>query len=250
MSLPGKDLSGRTALVTGGARRLGAAVVRGLARAGAGVVIHYLRSRAEAESLAGEIRRAGGSAWSLGGDLLDSHAAADLLPRAIDLAGPIDVLVNSASIFPAERLRDVTPASIDENMRVHLTAPLLLARGLAAQGLEGHVVNFLDARIGEYDEEHAAYHLSKRALAALTRMLAVELAPRIAVNAVAPGLILPPAGKDAAYLEAMASGVPLRRHGGPEDIVDAVMFLLGSRFITGQTIYVDGGRHMKGRMYE
>ena len=110
-------------------------------------------------------------------------------------------------------------------------------------------MNLLDSRITDYDREHAAYHLSKRMLFALTRMLALELAPRTIVNAVAPGLILPPEGKDEDYLRRMAHTVPLNRHGDAGDIEQAVLFLLRCEFVTGQVIFVDGGRHMEGRVY-
>ncbi len=101
-----------------------------------------------------------------------------------------------------------------------------------------------------YDKEHASYHISKRVLVTLTRMLALELAPKIAVNAIAPGLILPPVGEDETYLRRWAHANPLNRWGEPKDIVDAMLFLLGSRFITGQILYIDGGYHMKGHMYD
>ena len=101
----------------------------------------------------------------------------------------------------------------------------------------------------DYDRAHAAYHLSKRMLFTLTRMMALEFAPQIRVNAVAPGLILPPPGQDASFLERMASTNPLGRHGDASDVADAVLFLTGAGFVTGQVIYVDGGRHMKGAVY-
>jgi len=126
---------------------------------------------------------------------------------------------------------------------------LQLSRALAAQGRSGQVLNLLDCRILSYDAEHAAYHLSKRMLFSLTRMLALELAPRLRVNAVAPGLILPPPGRDEAYLQALARTNPLQRHGGAGDVVRAALFLMQSGFVTGQVIYVDGGHHMTGRTY-
>ncbi|NQV31372.1 MAG: SDR family oxidoreductase, partial [Phycisphaeraceae bacterium] len=129
--------------------------------------------------------------------------------------------------------------------------PLALSRAFAAQGqlTSGHIINMLDSRVQDYYKLHVPYHLSKRSLLALTRMLAIELAPGVAVNAVAPGLILAPEGKGDEYLQALAHTNPLNRSGGPQDICEAVLFLLRSEFITGQIIYVDGGRHMKGHMY-
>jgi len=135
-------------------------------------------------------------------------------------------------------------------VQVHALAPLTLSRALAKQGRDGHIINMLDSRVTDYDRDHAAYHLSKRMLLTLTRMLAMELAPRIAVNGVAPGLILPPAGKDESYLRDLAHTNPMNRHGGVGDITDAVLYLLTSRFVTGQVMFVDGGRHMRGPLYE
>jgi len=242
-------LAGRTLLVTGAARRIGRAIALATGEAGADVVVHYHHSADEAADVAETIRRRGRRAWALQANLADSDAAEALIGRAVDLAGPIDILVNNASIFPTGLITETTGEDLLANVRVHAVAPLLLSRALADQGRPGHIVNLLDARITDYDRRHAAYQLSKRMLADLTRMLAVELAPAIAVNAVAPGLILPPPGADDSYLERFAHTNPLNRHGDPADIARAVLYLLGSTFVTGQILYVDGGRHMRGSMY-
>jgi hypothetical protein len=171
------------------------------------------------------------------------------LAKAVKLAGPIDILVNNASIFPQSGIMDFSPADLAENVQIHAMAPLQLCRDLAAQGRAGDIVNMLDCRITDYDAEHAAYHLSKRMLFSMTRMLAIELAPGIKVNAVAPGLIIPPPGCDESFLERNASTNPLGRWGTVEQIADAVCFLVRSDFVTGQVIFVDGGRNLKGRFY-
>ena len=134
-------------------------------------------------------------------------------------------------------------------MRINAWAPFVLGRALARERRGGCIVNLLDSRITDYDAEHAAYHLSKRMLATLTRMMALEFAPRVRVNAVAPGLILPPPGEDDGYLERLKRTNPLERHGEPADVAEAVLFLARSLFVTGQTIFVDGGRHMRGAVY-
>ncbi|MFW6158915.1 MAG: SDR family oxidoreductase, partial [Planctomycetota bacterium] len=118
-----------------------------------------------------------------------------------------------------------------------------------AQGRDGAIVNFLDTRVVAYDREHVAYHLSKRMLFSLTRMMALEFAPAVRVNAVAPGLILPPPGRDRAYLERLKSSNPLNRVGTLGQVTEAVLFLLGNEFVTGQVVFVDGGQHMNGRTY-
>jgi len=243
------DLEGKTALVTGGARRLGRAVSWALAEHGANVAVHYRTSANEAEALAAAIRQLNVMSWAIAADLGDCAQAAALFSRVVDLAGPVDVLVNNAAIFLESRLCEVSAEDIQSNLNVNALAPLLISREFAAQGREGAIVNFLDTRMVDYDHNHVAYHLGKRTLFALTRMMALEFAPKLRVNAVAPGLILPPEGENESYLEDLASTNPLNRYGAADDVVEAVLFLLRSRFITGQVIFVDGGRHIKGSVY-
>lgn len=244
-----QPLQGQTALVTGGGKRLGAATAEALAKAGADVAVHYRTSREEAETTARRCRAYGVNAYTVPADLADPDEALQLVPCAIELAGPIHILINSAAIFPESTLWDCTLSALEQCIRTNALAPLVLARSFAAQGIEGTVINFLDCRIADYDKNHVAYHLSKRMLFSLTRMMAAEFAPRVRVNAVAPGLILPPPGKDESYLASLAATNPLNRYGGPSDVTEAVLFLVQGRFITGQVIYLDGGRHMTGAFY-
>jgi pteridine reductase len=250
MEESGASLSGKTALITGAARRIGRAMALALARRGTRVVVHYSRSEPEATALCREIEGIGVSAWTVKGDLADPSRTETVFKEAVDQAGPIDILINNASIFDVETIWQMTDESLCRNMRIHTLAALVLSRGLARQERAGHIINLLDTRVVSYDKDHAAYHLSKRSLLTLTRILALELAPKIAVNAVAPGLILPPAQQDESYLDKLVPTTPLRRHGDPADVVEAVLFLLRSRFITGQIIYVDGGYHMRGHLYD
>ncbi|MFQ6099414.1 MAG: SDR family oxidoreductase, partial [Armatimonadota bacterium] len=134
---------------------------------------------------------------------------------------------------------------IAHDAAVNAYAPLALSRAFASQRVTGRIVNVLDARIRTYDWSHVAYILSKHMLAVLTRMTALDFAPDVTVNAVAPGLILPPPGEDEGYLKRCAESLPLKRHGDTEDVADAVVFLARSNFITGQVIYVDGGHHLR-----
>jgi pteridine reductase len=242
-------MTGKVALVTGAAKRLGRAMALALADAGAHVFVHFGRSADAAALVAEQVRERGVQAWTGQADLADPEAAKRLIADAIKQAGAVDILINNASIFPAGRVLDVAPEHIHGNVNVHAVAPLMMMQAMALQGIEGRIVNLLDSRMNDYDRQHAAYQLSKRMLFTLTRMMALELAPRIAVNAVAPGLILPPPGEDDDYLQKLAHTNPLQRHGNAQDIADAVLFLLQSRFITGQVIYVDGGRHIKGNVY-
>lgn len=240
-----RRLEGRNALVTGAARRIGRAISLALAREGANVAVHYGSSEQEAAELATEIEGLGARATLVRADLSDPGELADLVDRARKALGKIEILVNSASIFPADTLETVELESLQRNLEINAWAPLVLTRAFAAQTERGHVVNLLDSRISGFDRTHVAYILSKHVLSALTRMSALELAPGIAVNGIAPGLILPPPGKDEEYVDRLAQTVPLKRRGTPEDIADAAIFLITSEFVTGGTIYVDGGRHLK-----
>jgi len=239
-----QSLVGRTALVTGGARRLGRATARALASEGANVIVHYGRSEAEAEELAAELREGGREAWTLQADLERPEEVETLIPRALEQAGGLQILVNNASIFPPGSLAEANLGSLMRNVQVNAWAPFQLGRSFAEHARRGTIVNFLDTRVAGYDWKHVEYILSKKMLATLTEMTAVQFAPDITVNAVAPGLILPPPGKDESYLEALKDTVPLKRHGDAEDIADAVLFLVKSDYVTGQVIYVDGGRHL------
>jgi pteridine reductase len=242
-------IGGKISLVTGGAKRIGRAIALALARQGTHVVIHYHTSQHEAESAAAEVRAYGVQAWTVQADLSDLAQVETVIPTARELAGTLDILINSASIFPQNRLTDFTADDFLQNMYTNALAPLWLSRAFAQQATEGVIINLLDTRMLDYDREHAAYHLSKRTLYTLTKMLSLELAPHIRVNGVAPGLILPPPGKDETYLEQQKQTNPLHRIGSLDDITEAIVFLLRSDFITGQVIYVDGGRHVKGAMY-
>lgn len=243
------ELGGRTALVTGAGKRIGRAVALALADEGAGVVVHYGRSREEAEQTAAAIREKGVEAWTLQADLSDPAEAEGLLARAVEAAGPIDLLVNGASIFPTSHLVTFSVEELSRSVQINAMAPLQIGRAFAAQGREGAIVSFLDTRMMDYDAEHAAYHVSKRMLFTLTRMMAREFAPAVRVNAVAPGLILPSDDKPEDFFERFADSNLLERVGTVEGVVDAVLFLLRADFVTGEVLFVDGGRRLRGSMY-
>ena len=244
-------MKGRTALVTGGAQRIGKAIAVALAKEGTDVVIHCNRSQEEAKKTVQELRDLGCCSSVIQCDLTDVNQSSLLFAQARYAAGcDIDILINNASIFNEGAPCSVTAEEFSLNMNIHTVTPLLLSQCLAAQICGGDIINILDTRILECDNEHAAYHLSKRTLFTLTRMLAKELAPTIRVNGVAPGLVLPPPGKDESYIKEQAHSLPLQHHGRAEDVADAVIYLLKSSFVTGQVIYVDGGRHLRGSSYE
>ena len=239
------DLVGKTALVTGGAKRLGRATCLALADAGVNVVVHHRTSSAEAEQLADQLKGLGVGAWTARADLGNQNELEGLVENAIALAGRLDVLINNASIFPSSDFDSMTLDQLRDSVDINAWAPFVLGREFARRTETGHIINFVDTRINSYDWSHVAYHASKYLLALFTRMMAIRFAPGISVNAIAPGLILPPEGKDQDYLESLKDSTLLKRVGNPGEVAEAVLFLLRSDFITGQVIYVDGGRHMR-----
>jgi NAD(P)-dependent dehydrogenase (short-subunit alcohol dehydrogenase family) len=243
--MPAESLAGRTALVTGAARRIGRAIAIGLAREGVNVLVHYRRSVVEAENLAEQLRGIGVQAWPVQADFQRPAEYETLVQRSLELAGSLDILVNSAAVFTPDTLAEATLASLVRDIEVNAWVPFALGREFATRASRGSILNLLDSRLRGHDYRHVSYILSKHLLAVLTEMMAVEFAPGVRVNAIAPGLILPPPGQPDSYLDKLAPSVPLRRHGGPEDIVEAALCLLRSDFVTGQVIFVDGGRHLK-----
>ncbi len=235
---------GQIALVTGGSKRIGREIARALAEAGLNVVVHYRQAADEAGRLCAELSALGVKAWPLDADLEDAEQCQHVISRAVDLAGTLDVLVNNASLFLPSTIHDVDQAGLTRHLQVNAWAPLALSREFARRGGRGKIVNLLDAHITGNDSAHVGYILSKRLLSVLTEMMAREFAPGMTVNGIAPGLILPPPGKDRSYLEERAKAVPLRRAGTPRDIAEAVLYLLRSDFVTGQVIFVDGGEHL------
>ncbi len=241
------DLEGRTAVVTGGAVRVGAAITRELARRGASVFIHYNRSAEPAEALRSEIVEAGGVAAIGSVNLSDPDTAPDLIAAAGASLGPPTILVNSASGFPFDTIGDVTTDGFRTAQNLSLTTPMMLIQALAAQipdGLDGAVVNITDVKTTRPYRKHLSYILAKGGIDTLTRATALALAPTIRVNAVALGVILPPADEDDDYAANLASGLPLQRVGGTQVVADTVAFLCTNDFVTGEIIRLDGGAHL------
>jgi NAD(P)-dependent dehydrogenase (short-subunit alcohol dehydrogenase family) len=238
------ELKGQTALVTGGAKRIGRETALTLADRGINIIIHFNRSDSEAQQLAEELQQKGVQAWTIQADFRQPGEYQTLIERARKITGCLDILINNASIFPIDTLAELSWSNLSANIEVNAWVPFILSRAFAQQMGRGKIVNLHDSRLKGYDWTHVGYILSKHVLAAMTKMMALEFAPHITVNAVAPGLVLPPPGKDESYIERLVQTVPLRRHGGPQDIADAIAFLVQSDFITGNVIYVDGGRHL------
>jgi NAD(P)-dependent dehydrogenase (short-subunit alcohol dehydrogenase family) len=213
------------------------------------VVVHYNASGNEAESLCRQLADMGRDAVAIQANLRDPTAVEPLFSEAWAALGGIDFLVNNASIFPAGRLDELELHEVHENLQVNAWAPFLLTRAFwrKVKGTEarGSVVNLLDTRLVGGDLAHTAYHLSKATLLEFTRLSALEFSPHLQVNGVAPGAVMPPEGLDEEYLQELTAGLPLKRRGYPEDIADATLFLLGTSFVTGQVVFVDGGRHLR-----
>ncbi len=239
------DLKGKNVLITGAAVRVGRAMALAVAEAGGNVVLHYGRSEAEAKKTQAEIQAKGGQAHLLSADLSDPQQTAALMQKAWEF-GPLYGLVNSASIFENLTLEQTNLAAWERHMSINLTAPFLLSQAFAqalGKDAEGRIVNIVDWRALRPGADHFPYTISKAALAALTRSLAVALAPNIAVNAMAFGAILPPS--DGGDTQRILKNVPAARWANLDEVGQTLLFLLaGPNYITGEIIHVDGGRHL------
>ena len=243
-------MQGNTVLITGGARRVGAAICRRLHAAGANLMLHYRSSAGEARLLSAELNHVRANSVALiQADLLDVAKLPSLVEQTLHTFGRLDGLVNNASSFYATPLPDITLAQFDDLVGTNLRAPLFLAQA-AAPALRragGAIVNIADIHAERPLRNYVAYSVAKAALVGLTRSLARELAPEVRVNAVAPGPVLWPedGSFDELSRQRIISHTPLRREGTPEDIATTVAFLLAdAHYVTGETINVDGGRNI------
>ena len=238
-------LAGRTVLITGSARRIGHSLALAVARAGGDVVLHFWTSRAEAESTRHEIEALGRRVVLLQADLADADQAAGLVARAAK-DGPLYALVNNAAIFENLTWETTRTEDWERHLRINLTAPFLLSQAFARAlpaGEGGRIVNLLDWRALRPGPDHLPYTVSKAALAALTRSLAAALAPRISVNGLALGAVLPPVDREVG--DSPLASVPAGRWRPLEEVDQALIFLLdGPAPVTGEIIHLDGGRHL------
>lgn len=239
-------------LVTGAGVRVGRAIAVALGHAGAQVAAHYNRSEEGVEETLAAVRADGNRAEKFRCDLSDPAQAAALVDQVEAGLGPVHALVNSAALFERADLVDTSVESLDRQWSVNARAPYLLTQAVARKMLArdgGHVVNVVDIGGAITAWAHySAYCMTKAALASLTRCLALELAPKIRVNAVAPGTVLPPEAMDARTLDAIREKIPLQRFGSAQDVAETVLFLIaGPTFITGQILAVDGGRSLGSR---
>lgn len=242
------DKGGRNALVTGAARRIGGAIARRLAADGFGVALHSsLRSAPEAETLAAEIRAAGGRAAVVTADLVSADEVGRLVADAHAAIGPLQALVNNASLYEPDAPAAFDPAFFDRLVAVNLRAPLQLGADFVAQladGATGSIVNLTDQKVWRLNPRYFTYTLAKSALWTATQTMAQGFAPRVRVNAVGPGPVLPNHVEGVAGFEHEAASIPLRAAIAPEEIAEAVLYLVKARSVTGQMIAVDGGQHL------
>ncbi len=242
MSTP---LHGKAILITGAAKRIGRALALACARAGADIFIHYGTSEAEAYQLQKEIHTIGPQAWLLQTDLSHAVEVSRLIEQAASIR-PLDALVNNASIFEDLSVQATPAEDWDRHLAINLTAPFLLSQAFACQlpeGKRGSIVNLLDWRALRPEADHFPYSISKSALAALTKSLAVALAPQFTVNGLALGAILPPT--DGNPNPNILKNIPAGHWGSLEDVENALVFLLSEgSYITGEIIHIDGGRHL------
>ncbi len=236
-----------TALVTGGAQRIGRTICLALARAGYGVVIHARRSKDEAHSLLAELKSLGATGSVVIADLGDPASPARIIKEAA-ASGPLSLLVNNASIFEPDEIGSLNRQSWDRQLAVNLAAPVFLSEAFAAQAPAGSsIVNVIDQRVLKPTPLFFSYMLSKSALATATVTLAQSLAPKIRVNGVAPGPTLPSSRQDGAVFAAQTKALPLQQGPAPEEIAAAVVFLASAASITGTIVPVDGGQHIAWR---
>jgi pteridine reductase len=233
-----------TALVTGGARRIGKAICLSLSSMGYKVALHYHRSSREARKIADAIHRKGGQCKLFSCDLSDARQTDRLVPNVLKIFSKLDLLINNASVFEPSTIRGSGIASLSRHFAVNFNAPYILTARFAGECKRGHIINILDAHITGNKTRYAAYLLSKKALYELTKLSAVELAPHIRVNAVSPGLILPAAQTKSDDFERMAKKIPLKKKGHVDHIAQSITFLLNNSYVTGQVIFIDGGEHL------
>jgi NAD(P)-dependent dehydrogenase (short-subunit alcohol dehydrogenase family) len=237
----------KAALVTGAARRIGRAIALELGAHGWSVVVHYRSSRAEADAVVDEIGAAGGRAVAIAADLTREAELKELVARGAAALGPLGCLVNNASIFENDTALDVSRESWDRHLETNLRAPFVLMQEFARRVPEdatGAIINILDQRVWNLTPYFMSYTLSKAGLWALTQSMALALAPRIRVNGIGPGPTLPSARQSEEQFRRQSEAMPLRRGTTPEEIAQAVRFILSAPAMTGQMIALDGGQHL------
>jgi pteridine reductase len=236
----------QTALITGGAKRVGRAITEHLADKGWNVIIHYNRSAEDAITLVQDLSTKYPKQLfsSVTANLANSHEVVSLIPNIVGKRGPFDLLVNNASVFDKAYFKATSEELFDKQIDVNFKSPFILMRDFAKACKKGNIINFVDTRITTSKSDYSAYTLSKKALWEATKMAALEFAPKIRVNAIAPGVTLAPEGEGEEYLQKLAQNIPMKKPGGIPPILNSVDYILGNDHLTGQLLFADGGENL------
>ncbi len=239
-----KTKHNKAALITGGAQRIGKALAIALAQKGYDIALHYHKSRTQAQQTVLEIKKLGRKCKLYSANLLKEHETQKLVSQSFKDFPALYLLINNASVFKKNDFLKTSSKIFNENFDLHVKAPFFLTQAFAKKCKNGNIINLLDAKIVQNQTQYFAYLLSKKTLLHFTQMAALELAPQIRVNAIAPGLILPPQGQTDTYLKKLAQTIPLRKTGNLKQVTQATSFLLENDYITGQCLFLDGGLHL------
>ncbi|MDF1576231.1 MAG: SDR family oxidoreductase [Bacteroidales bacterium] len=236
----------KTALVTGASKRIGRSITEHLAEKGWDVIVHYNSSG----KMAGEFVHLLESKYPnqvfypVRADLAETNDVVSLIPGILSQLGSFQLLINNASVFNPGYLKETTLELLEQQINVNLKAPFVLIRDFAVACKTGNIINLVDTRITTNKSNYAAYSISKKALWELTRMAALEFAPDIRVNAIAPGVTLPPEDKDENYLYRLAKNIPMKKSGGVDPIIQSIEYILQNESLTGQLLFADGGENL------
>lgn len=236
----------KTALITGAAKRIGRALTIHLAQQGWNIALHYNTSESEAVRFRDELEHdfPNQRFAVLKADLNEAKEVEKLIPQALQRIGDLDLLINNASVFEPASFCQTTTEFLDRQMNVNFRAPFILIRDFARFTKQGIIINFVDTRIVTNKTNFAAYSISKKALWEMTKMAALEFGPNIRVNAIAPGLTLPPEEKGEDYLWKLAGNIAMKRPGGLDPILKSLDFILNNDYLTGQLLFCDGGENL------
>lgn len=233
-------------LITGGAKRLGKMMAQSLSEEGFEIVLHYNSSEEEALKTKKEVEKFS-KCHLIKKDLSKDYE--NLVKEAKNLCQNLEILINNASIFPEEKILEVKEENFLKTIKLNSFVPLALSIQWRKEIGKGLIINIIDARVHQYDFTHFTYGLSKKILYEITKHLALSFSPEIRVNGIAPGIFLPPEGKDEKYLENILKLIPIKRKGEKEELKKTLKFLIENEYLTGQIIYLDGGRHLGKTLY-